>query len=57
MLQAQTDGSGAVELQFTVPNRMDLVGARFFDQFAVSDPTINTLGLVFSNGGAGKVGR
>jgi hypothetical protein len=57
MLQAQTDGSGAVELQFTVPNRMDLVGARFFDQFAVSDPTINNLGLVFSNGGAGKVGR
>ena len=56
MLQTQTDGSGVAELQFVVPNRSELAGAHFFDQFVVTDPTINTLGLVFSNAGAGKVG-
>ena len=56
MVQTQTDGSGVAELQFVVPNRSELVGARFFDQFAITDPTSNTLGLVFSNAGAGKIG-
>ena len=56
MLQTQTDGGGVAELQFVVPNRSELAGARFFDQFAVTDPTSNTLGLVFSNAGAGKIG-
>jgi hypothetical protein len=56
MFQTQTDGSGVAELQFVVPNRSELIGARFFDQFAVTDPTTNALGLVFSNAGAGKIG-
>ena len=57
LLHTRTDATGAAKLTFTIANRSALVGVRFFDQFVVTDPTINPLGLVVSNGGAGKIGH
>ena len=44
------------KLVHTLPNNLSLVGFVFDTQFAVKD-SVNALGLVFSAGGEGKVGR
>lgn len=49
-----TQGNGAVKL--TVPNSTGLIGFTFYNQFGLIDSGANALGLIFSNGGVGKVG-
>ena len=51
-----TNAAGSYTRSFGIPNNTGLVGARFYNQFLISD-TANPFGVVFSNGGAGKVGR
>ena len=47
---------GTARVDFLVPPLPVLKGARFHNQFIVSDPKANTLQLVFTNGGEGMVG-
>ena len=51
-----TDASGNFSQTFPVPNNPAIVGFVFFNQFVVAD-SYNSWGLVFSNGGKGKVGK
>nr|HMQ22819.1 hypothetical protein [Planctomycetota bacterium] len=51
-----TNGSGAGALTIGVPNNTTLIGVKFYNQYMVLDAGANTLGLAFSNGGAGKIG-
>ena len=51
-----TSPAGAASLTVQVPNAPFLVGRTFYNQALVVD-RVNSLGLVFSNGGAGTVGR
>ncbi len=51
-----TDASGNGSIPIALPNNPSLVGIQFYNQFMVVDAAANTLGLAFSNGGAGKVG-
>lgn len=54
-ISTNAQGAGAVTL--SVPNVPAYVGATLHDQFLVVDPRANQLGISFSNGGTGKVGR
>lgn len=49
-------GTGTASVPIPIPNIKDIVGAPFFNQFLVVDPA-NSLGLVASNAGQGKVGE
>ena len=51
-----TSANGTASMNFLVPNNTTLVGSRFFNQFAITD-NANSFGVVFSDAGAGKVGR
>ena len=57
MLPGISDAKGNASAPFPVPNDTKLVGAKFFNQYIVVDPTTNGMGLAFSNGGAAKVGE
>lgn len=50
------DGQGNASASLGVPNDRLLIGLGFYSQFAVVDSTANALQLLFSNGGAGKLG-
>lgn len=56
VLPVNADAMGKAAVPLTVPNDQSLISLSFFNQFAVIDPSTNALGLIFSNGGAGKVG-
>jgi hypothetical protein len=47
-------GNGSLPLQ--IPAIQVLCGARIIQQWLVVDPSANTVGLAFSNGGAGTIG-
>ncbi len=49
--------SGASSVTVGVPNLTSLIGVQFYNQYFVIDPPANSLGLVFTNGGAGKIGN
>ncbi|MCA8973019.1 MAG: hypothetical protein KDC95_24765, partial [Planctomycetes bacterium] len=51
-----TSAAGSGSLTLGVPNNTALIGVKFYNQYMVLDAGANTLGLVFSNGGAGKIG-
>jgi len=52
-----TDATGQATVPVLVPGDPGLVGVDFHNQFLVLDGIANRLGLTFSNGGTGKVGR
>lgn len=56
VLPLTADGQGNAAVKLGVPNDQRLIGISFYNQFAIIDPSANTLGLIFSNGGAGKAG-
>jgi hypothetical protein len=45
-----TPGSGTLAATRVLPASVSAVGLHLYDQFAVIDPVVNPLGLVFSNG-------
>ena len=49
--------SGSGSVKFSLPNDPLLVGAQFHNQFFVLDKSANTLGLSWTNGGTGKIGK
>lgn len=51
-----TDANGAASIPYAIPNDKRLVGVQFYNQWVVLDKNANTLGLAFSDGGAGKIG-
>jgi len=51
-----TSTVGTNQQTFNVPNTTGLVGVTFFNQFVIEDSK-NAFGLVFSNGGKGKIGK
>ena len=53
----KTNVCGALTVPLTVPNNTSLIGLVAYTQFAVADVGVNAAGIVFSAGGAAKVGR
>jgi len=54
---AITTAGGTASSPMTVPNSAALEGLNVNHQWAVWDPTVNTLGLVVSNGGIATIGN
>jgi hypothetical protein len=52
-----TDAIGTAVVTYRIPIRADLLGARFFNQFLIQDPTPNALGFAASHGGRGTMGN
>ncbi|HIE72117.1 MAG TPA: hypothetical protein EYP98_19175 [Planctomycetes bacterium] len=52
-----TDASGTAQGAISVPNSAALEGLNVYHQWAIWDPTVNSLGLVMSNGAIGTVGN
>jgi len=52
-----TDAAGSAKVTFPLPNATSLLGAKFFNQYLVVDPTANAFGIVTSNGGRGVIGQ
>lgn len=50
------NGSGAGTVSIPVPNQTSLIGAQFYNQYFMLAASSNALGIVFSNGGEGKIG-
>ena len=57
MSAVPTNTGGTAAVPYPVPNDAALLGSAFYNQFVVSDPPANPLGLVTSNGGRGVVGN
>lgn len=53
---ALTDANGAASSPLTIPNQQSLLGLDIFHQWAIWDPTVNSLSIVMSNGGVAKIG-
>jgi len=51
-----TSGTGTASIKFMIPNLSSLNNVSLFNQFMISDPTVNKLTLVFSNGGKMTMG-
>ena len=51
-----TNAQGRGSFTYSLPMNLGLIGVQFFNQFLVLDPTVNGLGYVVSNGGAGLIG-
>ena len=51
-----TSALGTVSVRLAVPNRQDLIGIVFFNQFLVAN-NVNSIGVISSNGGRGKIGE
>lgn len=52
-----TNGTGSAKLTINVPNNNALVDVVFYNQMYVFDAQANPLGLSWTNGGTGKVGK
>ncbi|MCA8970429.1 MAG: hypothetical protein KDC95_11615 [Planctomycetes bacterium] len=52
-----TDASGMTSQQFTVPNRPEFLGGSLFAQFAIFDPSANSLGITLSDAGRWLFGQ
>ena len=50
-----SDSSGKYSFKFSVPNNSAFKGYKFYNQYGVSDPAANPMGLALSNGGAGVI--
>lgn len=48
--------NGAASIKIPVPNDQKLIGANFFNQYIMLQAKANALGMLFSNGGEGKIG-
>ena len=55
-LVAPTSPSGTASIPLAIPNLLQLLGLKFYQQYAIID-NFNKFGLVFSNGGQGTVGN
>ncbi len=51
------NASGVASLVGNMPNITALIGVTFYQQCLVIDPLVNALGMSWSNGGIGKVGK
>jgi hypothetical protein len=49
--------TGASSVTVGIPNLTSLMGIKFHNQYFVIDPPANSFGLVFTNGGTGKIGN
>ncbi len=56
-LSTQTNSQGTASVNLLIPNDPAFVDTTFFNQFVVFDASANSAGLVFSNGGHGKIGK
>jgi len=56
MLPIAVDAAGKASIVANLPNDKSLVGVQFYQQIMIVDLGANSLGLVFTNGGAGKIG-
>lgn len=57
LLNAISTGStGSGGLSIGIPNNPNLVGMRFYNQWLVLDRAANSLGVVMTNGGTGRIG-
>ena len=54
---AVTTAGGTAQSPISVPNSVSLEGVNVYHQWAILDPSVNTLGLVVSNGGGATVGN
>lgn len=54
---AVTDAAGSAKITLNLPNDPTLVDRIFYNQFYVFDGQANALGLAWTNGGTGKVGK
>ena len=54
---AVTTAGGTAQSPISVPNSVSLEGVNVYHQWAILDPSVNTLGLVVSNGGVATVGN
>jgi hypothetical protein len=52
-----TNGAGAANQQYDIPNVIYALGQSFYNQAFVFDPTVNPLGFVGTNGGVGVFGN
>ncbi|MCB9892341.1 MAG: hypothetical protein H6832_11420 [Planctomycetes bacterium] len=50
------DGSGNASVSLSVPNQTSLIGGMFYNQYFMIKSGSNALGILFSNGGEGKIG-
>lgn len=50
-------GMGTATVTWGIPNNNSLVGLQFYNQYLIVRPAANTLGLLFSNAGEGKIGN
>jgi hypothetical protein len=57
LLPATADAAGKASITLAVPNLPALVDGLFYNQFYVFDAKANPLGLAWTNGGAGKIGK
>ncbi|MFT4516133.1 MAG: hypothetical protein ACI91B_004855, partial [Planctomycetota bacterium] len=54
---AITDASGNASLPIAIPSSASLVGLDVFHQWAIWDPTVNSLNIVVSDGGKATLGN
>jgi hypothetical protein len=52
-----TNAAGATNLQYNIPNNIYALGINIYNQALLLDPTVNSLGLVTTNGGHGVLGN
>ncbi len=57
MIPTSTNTAGMASVTLQVPNVPTLVDGLFYNQFYVFDANANPLGLAWTNGGAGKIGK
>ena len=57
IMPVTTGGTGQASLPVAIPNDPFLLGAPFYNQWIVVDPQANSLGLAFSAGGIGMIGK
>jgi hypothetical protein len=56
VLPAGVPVNGSLSVIFPVPNNPALNGISFYNQFYISEPSVNNLKLTTSNGGKGTIG-
>jgi hypothetical protein len=56
LVQTAASGLGTVSVTTPIPNSIPLLLRTFFGQWAVAVPGANPLGLIFSEGGAARIG-
>ena len=52
-----TDGQGQAQGSMTIPNAQNLIGLSVYHQWAIWDPTVNSLAIVLSDGGVATIGN